>query len=94
MAELQKIKRTFYRLLGTRKGIVLTLLAAVTIAAALALSSAPGRARLFRFAEKLGLRTEAEHKLVPVHDEQGKIKYWTCTMHPSVRGAGPGTCPI
>ena len=94
MAEAPKIKKTVYWLGGTQKGIVLALLATVTIAAALALSTAPGRARLLRFAEKLGLKTEAEHTLVPVRDEQGKIKYWTCTMHPSVRAAGPGTCPI
>jgi hypothetical protein len=35
-----------------------------------------------------------EHELVPVKDEEGKIKYWTCTMHPSVRMADPGKCPI
>jgi hypothetical protein len=35
-----------------------------------------------------------EHELVPVKDKEGKIKYWTCTMHPSVRMADPGKCPI
>ncbi|MEE8349099.1 MAG: efflux RND transporter periplasmic adaptor subunit [Acidobacteriota bacterium] len=35
-----------------------------------------------------------EHQIVAVRDEGGGIKYWTCTMHPSVRMKGPGTCPI
>ena len=35
-----------------------------------------------------------EHELEPVKDEEGEILYWTCTMHPSVRMAGPGKCPI
>lgn len=25
---------------------------------------------------------------------KGEIAYWTCSMHPSVRSDGPGTCPI
>lgn len=44
---------------------------------------------------RLGLwEEEKEHELVTVRDEEGRIKYWTCTMHPSVRAADPGTCPI
>lgn len=39
-------------------------------------------------------RPAHEHEPVPVKDEGGKIKYWTCTMHPSVRMPGPGKCPI
>lgn len=35
-----------------------------------------------------------EHELEPVKDQEGEILYWTCTMHPSVRMAGPGKCPI
>ncbi|MDA2926295.1 efflux RND transporter periplasmic adaptor subunit [Acidobacteria bacterium AH-259-G07] len=35
-----------------------------------------------------------EHQLVPVKAEHRDIKYWTCTMHPSVRMKEPGTCPI
>jgi RND family efflux transporter MFP subunit len=35
-----------------------------------------------------------EHQLVAVTGEDGKIEYWTCTMHPSVRMTEPGTCPI
>ncbi|MDA2931376.1 efflux RND transporter periplasmic adaptor subunit [Acidobacteria bacterium AH-259-O06] len=35
-----------------------------------------------------------EHQLVPVKGENADIKYWTCTMHPSVRMKEPGTCPI
>ena len=27
-------------------------------------------------------------------NELGKIEYWTCSMHPSVRSDGPGKCPI
>lgn len=26
--------------------------------------------------------------------EQGEVKYWTCTMHPSVKSKDPGTCPV
>ncbi|MFQ5738746.1 MAG: heavy metal-binding domain-containing protein [Acidobacteriota bacterium] len=52
------------------------------------------RRELFRLAERMGLWQEEEHELVPVRDEKGEIKYWTCTMHPSVRAAGPGKCPI
>lgn len=52
------------------------------------------RRGLFRLAERIGLWEEKEHELVPVRDEKGEIKYWTCTMHPSVRAAGPGKCPI
>lgn len=35
-----------------------------------------------------------EHELEPVKDDEGEILYWTCTMHPSVKMAGPGKCPI
>lgn len=35
-----------------------------------------------------------EHDLQPVKNEEGEIEYWTCTMHPSVKMAGPGKCPI
>ncbi len=28
------------------------------------------------------------------HAPGGEIAYWTCSMHPSVRQSGPGTCPI
>ncbi len=35
-----------------------------------------------------------EHIYKPVLGEKGEIKYWTCTMHPSVRLKDPGTCPI
>ena len=52
------------------------------------------RARFLRLAERLGLWEEEQHQLVAVRDEEGKIKYWTCTMHPSVRAAEPGKCPI
>lgn len=52
------------------------------------------RQELFRLAERIGLWEEKQHELVPVRDERGEIKYWTCTMHPSVRAAGPGKCPI
>ncbi len=35
-----------------------------------------------------------EHEYRPVLDEKGKIQYWTCAMHPSVRLEEPGQCPI
>lgn len=35
-----------------------------------------------------------EHELEPVKDDEGEILYWTCTMHPSVKMAVPGKCPI
>jgi len=35
-----------------------------------------------------------EHDLQPVTSDEGEIEYWTCTMHPSVKMAGPGKCPI
>jgi len=38
--------------------------------------------------------TEHEHDLQPVTNEEGEIKYWTCTMHPSVKMKEPGKCPI
>lgn len=60
----------------------------------LALAFTPTRVPLLRLAEAVGLWKEAQHTLVPVQDEQGRVKYWTCTMHPSVRAAGPGMCPI
>ena len=52
------------------------------------------RAHFLGLAERLGLWEEEQHQLVAVRDEEGKIKYWTCTMHPSVRAAEPGKCPI
>ncbi len=38
--------------------------------------------------------TKHQHQYRPVLSEEGEIKYWTCTMHPSVRLKEPGTCPI
>lgn len=35
-----------------------------------------------------------EHAYKPVLDEQGDVKYWTCTMHPSLKLKEPGKCPI
>jgi len=35
-----------------------------------------------------------DHIYKPVLDEEGKIKYWTCVMHPSLRLSKPGKCPI
>ncbi len=42
------------------------------------------------------VESHAEHgPVVPVTDEEtGKILYWTCVMHPSVRMPEPGTCPV
>lgn len=77
-----------------RVRIALGVLAGLIALLALGFAFVPTRVRLLRLAEQAGLWKEAEHELVPVRDEQGKIKYWTCTMHPSVRAAGPGKCPI
>jgi Cu(I)/Ag(I) efflux system membrane fusion protein len=30
----------------------------------------------------------------PGAEDEGKVLYWTCGMHPSVRAEGPGKCPI
>ncbi len=36
-----------------------------------------------------------KHEYTPVLDEEGKIAYWTCAMHPSVKMKDPGGgCPI
>lgn len=35
-----------------------------------------------------------DHTLRPVLNEEGKIDYWTCTMHTSMRLKDPGKCPI
>ena len=35
-----------------------------------------------------------EHAYKPVLDEQGDVKYWTCTMHPSLKLKESGKCPI
>ena len=38
---------------------------------------------------------EGHGPLVPVVDEETKkILYWTCVMHPTVRSADPGSCPV
>ncbi len=73
----------------TRKRTVLIIaLAAVCIAAAFGLGWRLGRG---------GHSVDAplhEHDLQPVTNEEGEIKYWTCTMHPSVKMKEPGKCPI
>lgn len=81
-------------LFRTRNGIVLIVLLGLAIALAGVMASDAGRTRLLQMAEKVGLYKEPEHELVPVTDAEGNILYHTCTMHPSVRAAGPGTCPI
>ncbi len=41
------------------------------------------------------IESHAEHGIVPVTDEKTKkILYWTCVMHPTVRMADPGSCPV
>jgi len=35
-----------------------------------------------------------EHAYKPVLDETGDVKYWTCTMHPSLKLKESGKCPI
>jgi len=37
---------------------------------------------------------EQEHSYKPVLDEKGDVKYWTCTMHPSLKLKESGKCPI
>ncbi len=66
----------------------------IVILASLAWIFPPTRVHLLRLADRLGLWQEGQHQYVAVKDEQGKIKYWTCTMHPSVRLSEPGKCPI
>lgn len=80
--------------LRTRKGIVLLTLFGMTILVAGILGSDAGRIRVLQLAERVGLYQEAEHEQVAVTDEEGNILYWTCTMHPSVRAAEPGKCPL
>ena len=91
---MSKHRGRFDWLFRTRNGVVLIVLLGLAIALAGVMASDAGRARLLQLAEKVGLHKEAEHELVPMMDEEGKILYWTCTMHPSVRAADPGTCPI
>jgi len=78
----------------TRKGIVLLALFGVAITVAGVLGSDAGRIRVLQLAEKVGLYQETEHEQVAVRDEEGNILYWTCTMHPAVRAAEPGKCPL
>lgn len=41
------------------------------------------------------IESHAEHGIVPVTDEKTKkILYWACVMHPTVRMADPGSCPV
>lgn len=94
MLAIRMIKVAFSWVTATRKRIAVVALTAVALTLALAFSFDTARVQLLRIAEKVGWWKEAEHALVPVRDEQGKIKYWTCTMHTSVRAAGPGKCPI
>lgn len=70
--------------------------AAIIVLASVGLTGYLSRHRLAetRLGRWFGLAQEHQHELVPVKDEQGNIKYWTCTMHPSVRSKDPGTCPI
>ena len=73
----------------TRKRTVLiTALAAVSIAAAFGLGWRLGKG---------GHPVDAplhEHDRQPVKADGGEIEYWTCTMHPSVKMKEPGKCPI
>lgn len=80
--------------LRTKPGRMTAASIAVVILGAALWLIPPSRRVILRAAERVGLWKEAEHEFVPVRDEQGKIKYWTCTMHPSVRAAEPGKCPI
>ena len=39
-------------------------------------------------------KLSGEHQFQPVPGKQGKVEYWTCTMHPAVRRKAPGKCPL
>lgn len=80
--------------LRTKLGRITAAIFAVAILGAALWMIPPSRLAILRLAERAGLWKEEKHKFVAVRDEQGKIKYWTCTMHPSVRAAEPGKCPI
>jgi RND family efflux transporter MFP subunit len=69
----------------------MVLLAALVAAAMLAAFGAGWRMRERSHPADAPL---SEHELEPVTDDKGEILYWTCTMHPSVKMAGPGKCPI
>ena len=74
--------------MSRKRRLLITMLAVVSITAAFGLGWRAGRG---------GHSPTAplhEHDLQPVKNEEGEIEYWTCTMHPSVKMAGPGKCPI
>jgi len=74
--------------MSRKRKVLITLLAVASITAAFGLGWRAGRG---------GHSSAAplhEHDLQPVKNEEGEIEYWTCTMHPSVKMAGPGKCPI
>lgn len=74
--------------------LAIVLISALVVGLGLATYASRHHLAETRLGQWLGWEQEHQHELVPVQDEQGNIKYWTCTMHPSVRSKDPGTCPI
>jgi RND family efflux transporter MFP subunit len=75
-------------IMSRKRKVLITLLAVASITAAFGLG---WRASRSGHSPTAPLH---EHDLQPVKNEEGEIEYWTCTMHPSVKMAGPGKCPI
>jgi hypothetical protein len=86
------MKRNLKKIWRGKKGLIATVMAVILAIGAVALTVYWHEFQDSRIAQKLGLGHK--HELVPVRDEQGNIKYWTCTMHPSVKSKDPGKCPI
>ena len=78
---------------ATRPALIIIVV--VLLAAALAIGWAAGRGAAPSGAAQTTVETGQEaHEDVAVRDAGGKILYWTCSMHPQIRAAGPGKCPI
>ncbi len=43
---------------------------------------------------KAAVPADGRRNTEQVGDQERKIKYWTCGMHPAVKQDGPGSCPI
>jgi len=86
------MKRILEKIRLGKKGLIAIVISLFLATAAVSLAVYWQAFRDSWIAQQLGLGHE--HELVPVRDEQGNIKYWTCTMHPSVKSKDPGKCPI
>jgi len=76
------------------KGIGLALSAVVALSVAIWAMPGTWRSGLLQLAGRAGVYQEAEHEMVAVQDEEGRVLHWTCTMHAWVRAEGPGKCPV